>query len=68
MAGSDRPFTHPDMGHQARLEQFGTEVRLTFVCSTRAKADSLFDSIGAQLEAGSLNLTLMGKPTSVTKS
>lgn len=62
---SARGFTHPNLGTQARVEQHGCEVRLIFVCSNRAKADDFTDTIVSQLKQGALNLTLMGKPTSV---
>ena len=62
---SARGFTHPNLGTEARVEQFGREVRLTFVCGTRAQADDFTDSIVRQLKAGALNLTMIGKPTSV---
>jgi hypothetical protein len=65
---SGQAFTHPHFGREARLEQFGKEVRLTFTAGTEAQADSLFDTIGRQLEAGALNLTMMGKPSSIEKT
>lgn len=63
----DRPFSHPNFGTQARIEQDGLEVRLIFVAGSQEQANSLADSILEQLKAGSLNLTLMGKPTRVTE-
>jgi hypothetical protein len=65
---SARGFTHPHFGHEVRIEQFGREVRLTFTAGTEAQADSLFDTIGRQLEAGALNLTMMGKATSIERT
>lgn len=65
---SGQAFTHPHFGHAARLEQVGREVCLTFTAGTMAQADNLFDTIGRQLEAGALNITLMGKPTSIEKT
>jgi hypothetical protein len=62
---SARGFTHPNLGTQARVEQHGKEVRLIFVCGTRKQADDFTDTLVNQLKAGALNLTLMGKPTSV---
>jgi hypothetical protein len=62
---TDRSFTHPNIGNAVRIEVWGSEVRLTFVCSSAAKADAVCDSILDQLKNGSLNITLMGKPTNV---
>ena len=62
---TDRGFTHPNFGTQARVEQHGNEVRVIFVASTRAQATSLCDHVLEQMKAGALNITLMGKPTSV---
>lgn len=62
---SDRMFTDPNVGREVRVEQFGLEVRLTFVASNRMKADQLVRNILNQLKAGALNMTLMGKPTSI---
>lgn len=61
----DRAFTHPNLGHQVRIEQFNREVRLTFVCHTREAADALTEDMLRQIKDGALSLTLMGKPTSV---
>lgn len=58
-------FTHPNFGNQARVEVWGREVRLTFVASNPEKANSLAETIVDQLKTGAINLTLMGKPTSV---
>ena len=62
---TDRQFTHPNIGREARVEQHGREVRLIFVTDSLAQADDLADSILAQMKAGALNITLFGKPTSV---
>jgi hypothetical protein len=64
---SARAFTNPNVGKQVRIKQKGREVSLVFECSTRRKADDLFANLLTQLEAGALNLTLMGKPTSITE-
>jgi hypothetical protein len=64
---TDRQFTHPNFGKQARVELDGREVRLIFVASDAGAAESLADSILAQLRDGALNITLMGKPTSVVE-
>ncbi|MGY3615719.1 hypothetical protein [Bradyrhizobium sp. USDA 10063] len=61
--GGDRGFTHPNFGNQARVEVWGNEVRLILVAGTNAKANDLAEYLVAQLQAGFLNLTLMGKPT-----
>ena len=62
---TDRGFTHPNFGKEARIEQYGREVHLIFVAGTDAQADSLVETLLAQLKAGALNLTMMGKATSV---
>lgn len=62
---SDRGFTHPNFGSEARVEQCGREVHLIFVAGTDAQADSLAESIVSQLQAGAINITMMGKPTAV---
>jgi hypothetical protein len=61
---SDRQFTHPNFGHEVRIEQYGRAVHLIFVAGTTAQADSFIDMLLEQLQAGALNLTLMGNPTS----
>lgn len=58
-------FTHPNFGKEARVEVWGREVRLIFVAGTAAQANSLADKMIEQLKAGAINLTMMGKPTSV---
>lgn len=65
---TDRGFTHPNFGSQARVEVYGREVRLTFVAGTPAQADDLAESIVQQMKAGALNITMMGKPTSVQET
>lgn len=65
---SDRGFTHPNFGRQARIEQYGKEVHLIFVADTQAQSDSMCESLLTQMKAGALNITLLGKPTSVEKS
>lgn len=65
---SARGFSHPDLGREARVEQWGREVRLIFVCGTEEKAADLVNSIVGQMKAGALNLTLMGKPTKITET
>jgi len=65
---SDRQFSHPNFGNEARVEVAGREVRLIFVAASEAKADSLADSILSQLKNGAINMTMMGKVTSVTES
>ena len=67
MVKSDREFSHPHFGSECRIEQFGREVRLTFIANTEAKATDLTDSLMRQLKRGALNLTMMGKPTKVTE-
>ena len=62
---TDRGFTHPSFGKQVRIEQFGREVHLIFVADTMGQSDSLCEHLLGQLKAGALNITLMGKPTSV---
>ena len=64
---SDRGFTHPSFGKEARIEQYGREVHLIFVAGTQAQSDSLCDELLRQLKDGALNLTMMGKATSVTE-
>ena len=62
---SDRMFTDSNVGQEVRVEQVGLEVRLIFVAKDRYRADKLFQHILGQLKAGALNMTLMGKPTSI---
>ena len=63
---SDRAFTHPNFGKEVRVEQQGREVRLIFMAASVPAAENLVDAILTQLKGGALNLTLMGKPTSIT--
>jgi hypothetical protein len=65
---TDRGFTHPNFGKQARIEQYGKEVHLVFVAGTQTQSDSMCDELLTQLKAGALNITLMGKPTSVEET
>jgi hypothetical protein len=65
---SARAFSHPGFGKEARVEQDGCEVRLVFVANTEAQASDLADKLLAGLAAGGLNLSFMGKPTSVTQT
>ena len=46
-------------------EQHDKEVRLIFVCGTSAKASEFGDALLRQLASGALNITVMGKPTSI---
>lgn len=62
---TDRPFTHPNFGKEVRIEQYGKEVHLIFVAGTEHQADGMVKTLLKQLKAGALNLTLMGKPTSI---
>jgi hypothetical protein len=64
---TDRGFTHPNFGSEARVEQYGREVHIVFVAGTQAQSDSMCKSILSQLKAGALNITMMGKPTSITR-
>jgi hypothetical protein len=63
-----RGFTHPNLGTAATVEQRGRMVTLTFVCGNKALADGFAETLVSQLKNGALNLTLMGKPTSVKES
>lgn len=62
---TDRGFSHPNLGREARIEQYDREVHLIFVCGTRAQSDDLVETLLSQMKAGALNLTLFGKPTSI---
>ncbi len=57
--------THPNFGRELRIEQYGNEVHLIFVAGSRQQSNSLVDELMRQLKAGALNLSIMGKPTSV---
>jgi hypothetical protein len=65
---NDRGFTHPNFGNEARVELAGKEVRVIFVAGTHKQAESFAKTIVSQMRAGALNITLMGKPTSVEES
>jgi len=62
---TDRQFTHPHFGSEARVEVHGREVRLIFVSSSEEKAEEFAERCLDQLKQGSLNLTVMGRVTSV---
>jgi|SoimicMinimDraft_4_1059732.scaffolds.fasta_scaffold105854_2 hypothetical protein len=64
---TDRQFTHPNFGNQARVEVWGKEVRLIFVAHNRAKANDFADYLVSQLKQGSINITMMGNPTSIVE-
>lgn len=61
-------FSHPNFGKEVRIEQFGKEVHLIFVAGTRQQSDGMCDELLRQLKSGALNITLMGKPTSIQES
>lgn len=65
---TDRGFTHPSFGKEARIEQCGREVHLIFVAGTESQADSLVAELLRQLKAGALNLTIMGRPVSIVQT
>jgi hypothetical protein len=65
---TDRGFTHPNFGREARIEQYGKEVHLIFVATTQAQSDDMCETLLSQMKAGALNITLMGRPTSVEES
>lgn len=64
---TDRQFTHPNFGTEARVEWNDREVRLTFVAGDAARAESLAMSILEQLQDGAINITMMGRPTKMTR-
>jgi hypothetical protein len=64
---TDRPFSHPNFGTEARVEQRGREVRLIFTAHTVEQASEFTDLIVDQLKAGAVNLTLMGKVSKITE-
>ena len=64
---TDRQFTHPNFGTEARVEWTDREVRLIFVAGDAARAESLAMSILEQLKDGAINITMMGKPSKVTR-
>jgi hypothetical protein len=63
-----RLFTHPNFGREARVEVWGREVRLIFVAGTTNQANDMAETIVTQLKAGAINITMMGKPTSVEET
>jgi hypothetical protein len=65
---SDRPFSHPYLGHELQVRQQGRKVSLIFVAGTRDKADAVYVDLLRQLKAGAVNITIMGKPTRITES
>lgn len=65
---SDRPFSHPNFGKEVRIEQYGREVHLIFVAGTKQQSDSMCEDLLRQLKDGAVNITLMGKPSSVTET
>lgn len=64
---TDRQFTHANFGKQARVEIWGKEVRLIFVASDTATAYDLADYLFGQLKSGAVNITMMGRPTSIVE-
>ena len=64
---TDRQFTHPNFGNQARVEVWGKEVRLIFVASSADMANDFAENLVEQLQSGAVNITLMGKPTSTVE-
>lgn len=65
---TDRGFSHPNFGREVRVEVCGREVKLTFVAGTQPMANDLAEHIVWQLKNGAINLTLMGRPTSVEEN
>lgn len=64
---SDRRFSHPNLGHRIDVEQQGNRVALVFTCGTEMRATELVDDLLRQLRSGALNITVMGKPTSIVE-
>jgi len=64
---TDRAFTHPNFGNQARVELEGREVRLVFVAGSAEYAEHFAEDLVEQLRNGSLNITLLGTPTHETR-
>lgn len=62
---TEREPTHPNFGHEARVEWNDREVRLIFVADSAQMAKSLARSILGQLQQGEINITMKGKPTKV---
>lgn len=65
---TDRAFSHPNLGHEIRVEQDRREVRLVFVCHSAMQADDLAENLLRQLQEGAVHFTIMGKPSSITES
>jgi hypothetical protein len=63
----NRPFSHPNFGREASVEQYGREVRLVFTANTEAQASDLVDTMVDQLSNGAIHLTMMGRPIKVTE-
>lgn len=63
-----KSFSHSHFGTEARVEWLGREVRLIFTAHTPQQAGDFAREIVRQLKIGTLNLTLMGEPTSVIES
>jgi hypothetical protein len=60
--------THPNFGREIRIAQHGNEIHLIFVAGTRAQADSVYENLFSQLQAGELNISMKSdKPRSVTE-
>jgi hypothetical protein len=64
---SDRGFSHPNLGHRIDIEQQGNRVALVFTCGTEMRATELADDLLRQLRGGALNITVMGRPTSIVE-
>jgi hypothetical protein len=62
------PFTHPNFGKMARVELCGREVRLVFVADNIVEASNLAGYLVGKLKDGAVNITLMGRPTSVEET
>ena len=65
---TDRLFTHPNFGKQARVEVWGREVRLIFVADNTTKANDLANYVVNQMAKGSINITMMGLPTDIEET
>lgn len=63
-----RPFSHPNFGQAARVEWNDREVRLIFEAHTAGQAADMARLLVEQLKRGALNITLMGKPSSVVET
>jgi hypothetical protein len=64
---TDRAFTYPNYGDEARVEVHGREVYVVLIAKNVQTAEALAEDIVEQMKAGALNLTMMGKPTRVTE-